>query len=408
MNTLRASVIIPVHNAQDHLAQCIESVMCQTMSDIEIICIDDGSSDLSLRILQEYQCEDQRIIVIEQDNRGGGAARNVGLSQAQGTYLAFLDADDYYEPSMLEKCTTLLDSTGADIAVCRSLTYDMQTGLSHEADWTYKVDRIPQKQPFSYVDMPDDIFNTFANVPWNKVFRRSFVEENNLKFQEIRRTNDLFFVCSALVMAKGIVTIDEHLVHYRIGATSNCQATNDREPLGFYFAFSKLKDYLIEQGLFEKVERSFKNHALDGLVANLSSLKSFEGFNVLYNAFYFEIEKKFGILDQAEDYYENRRQYEIYSSLSIMSKEEFLFARMCQFREERDRAWKDCDLLHQDIYKGWHEIEAFKKLMDDACGERDAAIKECVEAKESISYKLGRKLTAPYRRLRNVFEGTKA
>ena len=71
MNTLRASVIIPVHNAQDHLAQCIESVMCQTMSDIEIICIDDGSSDLSLRILQEYQCEDQRIIVIEQDNRGG-------------------------------------------------------------------------------------------------------------------------------------------------------------------------------------------------------------------------------------------------------------------------------------------------------------------------------------------------
>ena len=128
----------------------------------------------------------------------------------------------------------------------------------------------------------------------------------------------------------------------------------------------------------------------------------------MYNAFYFEIEKKFGILDQAEDYYENRRQYEIYSSLSIMSKEEFLFARMCQFREERDRAWKDCDLLHQDIYKGWHEIEALKKLMDDACRERDAAIKECVEAKESISYKLGRKLTAPYRRLRNVFEGTKA
>ena len=62
-----------------------------------------------------------------------------------------------------------------------------------------------------------------------KVFRRSFVEENNLKFQEIRRTNDLFFVCSALVMAKGIVTIDEHLVHYRIGATSNCQATNDQQ-----------------------------------------------------------------------------------------------------------------------------------------------------------------------------------
>ncbi|MEG2533506.1 MAG: glycosyltransferase [Gordonibacter sp.] len=402
MNVVRVSVIIPVYNAQEHLSQCLESVLCQTISDIEIICIDDGSSDLSLKMLYDCQRADRRIRVVEQRNRGGGAARNAGLSLAQGTYLAFLDADDFFEPEMLEKNIAAMESVGADVAVCRALTYDMATGLSRDADWVFRSDHIPAKQPFSVVDMPDYIFNTFANVPWNKVFRRSFVEANKLEFQELKRTNDLLFVCSALVAANKIVAVHESLVNYRIGSVSNCQATNDREPLGFYLAFSELKGFLVRNELFELVERSFENHALDGLVANLDSLNTYEGFSLLYNAFFSDIESRFCIFEHSKDYYENQRQYEVYCDLRRLSKDEFLFASVRRAKEERDRSWKECDVLYREVYKGWEDVEALKVILREAYRERDETVRECSEVKGSVSYRLGRSLTAPYRRLRKA------
>ena len=100
------SVIIPCYNAQDNLAQCIDSILGQTLEQIQIICVDDGSADATLEILQDYQARDPRVLVIRQQNAGAGAARNRGLEQATGEYLSFLDADDFFEPDMLEKAVT--------------------------------------------------------------------------------------------------------------------------------------------------------------------------------------------------------------------------------------------------------------------------------------------------------------
>ena len=97
------SVIIPVYNAEKHLEECIRSVCAQTVKDIEILCVDDGSSDGSLAILQRLAQEDPRVKVICQENAGAGAARNHGLRLARGKYLSFLDADDFFDSHMLEK-----------------------------------------------------------------------------------------------------------------------------------------------------------------------------------------------------------------------------------------------------------------------------------------------------------------
>ena len=99
----KVSVILPVYNVSDYLRQCMDSIVGQTLKDIEIICVDDGSTDDSLAILKEYEAKDQRVKVIQQANAGAGAARNKGLEIATGEYLSFLDSDDFFEPDMLEK-----------------------------------------------------------------------------------------------------------------------------------------------------------------------------------------------------------------------------------------------------------------------------------------------------------------
>ena len=110
----KVSVIIPVYNVEPYLKQCMDSVVGQTLKDIEIICVDDGSTDGSLDILKEYATEDSRIQIIEQKNAGAGAARNNGMRHATGKYLSFLDSDDFFEPRMLEKAYDLAEKDQAD------------------------------------------------------------------------------------------------------------------------------------------------------------------------------------------------------------------------------------------------------------------------------------------------------
>ena len=109
--TAKVSVIVPVYNAERYLKQCVESILAQTLKNVEIIFVDDGSTDGSLEILKDYQAKDYRIRVISQENTGGGAARNRGMKEASGEYLCFLDADDYFEPAMLERMSSKMDAT---------------------------------------------------------------------------------------------------------------------------------------------------------------------------------------------------------------------------------------------------------------------------------------------------------
>ena len=120
---VKVSVIIPVYNVEPYLKQCMDSVVGQTLKDIEIICVDDGSTDGSLDILREYAAEDNRIQIIEQKNAGAGAARNNGMRHATGKYLSFLDSDDFFEPRMLEKAYDLPEKDQADFVAYKSDQY---------------------------------------------------------------------------------------------------------------------------------------------------------------------------------------------------------------------------------------------------------------------------------------------
>ena len=123
MNSTTVSVILPCYNGEKNLKQCINSVRNQTLKEIDIICVDDGSTDSTVDILKELQKEDPRIVLIQQKNAGAGAARNVGLDRATGKYLSFLDADDFFEPDMLEKSVAAAEKYEADYIVFRADRY---------------------------------------------------------------------------------------------------------------------------------------------------------------------------------------------------------------------------------------------------------------------------------------------
>lgn len=123
MEEIKVSVIVPVYNTEPYLEQCIESILGQTLREMEVICVDDGSSDRSVEILKEKSRLDQRLRILTQKNSGGGAARNLGMKHAKGKYLVFLDSDDFFLPEMLEEMSARCEETGAQICVCKAKCY---------------------------------------------------------------------------------------------------------------------------------------------------------------------------------------------------------------------------------------------------------------------------------------------
>ena len=414
-DNVRVSVIIPVFNAEKNLRQCLDSVLCQTERSIEVICIDDGSTDGSLGILNDYSSVDSRVVVLRQENRGGGSARNLGIDAARGKYLSFLDADDFFDKDLVKSATDALDASGADIAVYRSWVFREEDQSVYDAGWTYRADLIPSKSVFTYRDMPDAIFNAFANVPWNKMFRSSFVQEKQIRFQQIQRTNDLLFVCSALVLARGIVAIDRHLAYYRMGNVSSCQATNDRAPLAFYEAFLALKSFLLELGLFDLLQTSFVRHALDGIVANLNSQNSLEGFRAIFQL-RADFESQFGIRKHADAILDVNQLAE-YEDMLDSDEAAFLYGRLKLAQSERDEARRKnraaCVQIRETekrVVKLRREIALLARERD-CLNERNASLQDSCEGlsgeltalRQSRSYRIGRAVTAPYRYVRGHF-----
>lgn len=173
---VQISIIIPVYNVAKYLPECLESILNQTFQDFEVICVNDGSKDNSLEILEEYGKKDNRIKIITKENGGAGSARNKGLEFAEGKYIQFLDGDDYFEPQMLEKLYNLAKEYKAEISVCSSRKVDDEGNIteSRNPNSPINLDRTPFKRLFSKKDFSDEIFSLIGTIPWNKLYKKGF------------------------------------------------------------------------------------------------------------------------------------------------------------------------------------------------------------------------------------------
>lgn len=255
---MKVSVIVPVYNVEDYLEECIQSIRNQTLKDIEIICVDDGSTDRSYDILTKLQKKDDRIVVLKQKNKFAGVARNKGIEIARGEYLVFLDSDDFFEETLLEHMYEACVHAQADICVCDADNYDNSTKKYFDTGYYWRA-AVPSHIPFSRKELGVNTFLFCYPMPWNKMFKKSLVDNYQLRFQKVRKTNDLGFVYLAIACADKITVVDEKLIHYRVGLANSLQAKNKGMDKYFAEALLYLKEGLEERNLYQEVKQSYNN-----------------------------------------------------------------------------------------------------------------------------------------------------
>jgi len=253
----KISVVIPVYNVEKYIRECVESVLSQTLSDIEVILVDDGSPDNSGKILDEYATKDPRVRVIHKANGGVSAARNDGLKECTGDYIYIMDSDDYLEPDALEMMYTNGIETEADVIISDHYTfkkYDEQNANHFFAKEFVTEDReIIQKIQEMVLHLGYSPYLTEENkglgigAPWTKLLKSSLVLDNNLQFDSYVQGifDDGLFALDVFEHAKKVSYIRKYSYHYRILQSS----------LIHRFNTNRLE---IDKKVFEKI-REFQN-----------------------------------------------------------------------------------------------------------------------------------------------------
>lgn len=381
------SIIIPVYNSSPYLNQCLDSVKEQLLDDFEIICVDDGSTDGSDLILKEYAANDERIKVLYEEHKNAGVARNLGLSAASGRYLYFLDSDDYIESTLLQDCISVADRDDSDIIVFSANQLDSKKKELKRIERALVIKNLPEEsilQPFSGKEMPKKLFNSFGNFAWNKMFKRSFVEQTGIQFQDVERANDLAFVTTALALAQRISIIDKPLMVYRTGHGMNLQATKHLAPAATWNAYCEATRRLKQYGVFEQYKQSWLNEALSGLMYCANSMSDEMAKAYVLCLLKFEGEKIFGFLTIPKENYYQVKKLEDYIKLFT--------GEANPLTEKLDKA----------LSKSNERIQMLQKENRKLLRDRNTLEKERNLILGSRSYWLGRRLTAPYRYLKKV------
>ena len=269
----RVSIIIPVYNATPYLQQCLESVAAQTLADFECICVDDGSTDSSWIILQDWSKKDKRIKVVSQKHQSCGMARNEGVRIARGEYIIFLDADDFFHPQLLEKTVARASATQADIVLFDAQRYNDRLDKYGKGNFLrIAIIRKIGLDVFNRHDLPIDILTIAAPNAGLKLFRREFWEKNALNFWPLNFYEDLPATLTAMCKAERITFLDESLVNYRVGIgnTLTIRSKDDRDAT-IVNALYELYTALTKANIYEDVKLGFANLVFKQVVQCLNN-----------------------------------------------------------------------------------------------------------------------------------------
>ncbi|MCD7886273.1 MAG: glycosyltransferase, partial [Clostridiales bacterium] len=276
MDTPMVSVILPVYNVERYLRQCMDSILSQTLTDFELICVNDGSTDQSRTILAEYEQRDRRVMILDQKNHGLGAARNRGLALPRGTYVIFLDSDDFFAPELLERTTLAAQEQNADIVLFGGVRYNDATQKVTQERQFLRRDLLPRKPVFSRADVPNTLFSISSPTVWSKLYARQFLLETGLQFQTLPNAEDIYFTFGSMALAERITAVDADLVSYRVNRPDSLEQDKHTSPLCFLEALSALHQEMLRRGLFELLQTSFRAFGLSTTLYNLKSVRTDE------------------------------------------------------------------------------------------------------------------------------------
>ena len=364
-HNIKISVVMPVYNAGEYLTRAIGDVLSQTLTDLELIIVDDGSTDNSRSIINSFMKRDKRIKLLSQFNGGPSIARNAGLAEAKGDYIIFLDADDFYEKDLLASLYAAAEKDNLDIAVARFDIYN-----DSQNKYTAPMDE-PHSGIFvsggvtSKNEYPDFILSSTTGYVWNKLFKASFVKNMELSFDpELYVFEDVYFVCSAIALAERVGRIDQVLIHHRVYSEQSRARLFRKYYSQVPIIYKKLKEFLMHHGMYIPLKRGYLNFSA-GRCYRVYNLLWDDGKEKLWNMLHDGYYAEFNWHQHEKTDFESLEVYEFVANVALYSYAEY------QARAEQgkniDTEQLDRDNLNQQIKvkeKISHRRMVWNKIMD--------------------------------------------
>lgn len=236
----KLSIIVPVYNVEKYLPKCLESLIKQTLKDIEIICVNDGSIDNSLAILKEFASKDSRIKIIDNQHQGVAKTRNTGIEQSTGEYIGFVDSDDYIDIDFFEKLYNSATKSNSDIAIASILKHKNFFNI-YNAKYTKEETAITIQDKIKLCEDKKHFFF----YAWNKIYHSGFIKENNIKFSEGQIYEDVMFAIKALYYSNKIISVygtKYHYIEHENSLTKYKDKTGEKEH-DLIKAYSELQEF---------------------------------------------------------------------------------------------------------------------------------------------------------------------
>lgn len=397
MDNIKISVVIPVYNVEKYLKQCLESVINQTLSEIEIICINDGSTDNSLQILGEYAEKDDRIKVISKRNGGISSARNMGMKYVKGDYIGFVDSDDWIELDMYEKLYENAKFYDSDMVMCPAHRFD---DVTHELkyDSPYFTLEYFDKTFDNCVFAPDqtkDFFFDILVTPWNKIYKSEFLEETGVKFPEGLDFDDNPFFFEIYLKASKVSLVRDFLYFYRINRSGSFITSANERFFDIVEMFDLTEDILLKTGNQDTYMTVFSNLRIS------ATLWRYDQVDEKYKAKFFEIIKEnfkkmnpvcIDSLDEGNaKKYQNILNSNNYREYELLKRIDSLM----EVQEERNRQWQE--EVNNQKQKFVNEIQTQKQAYELNINTKNQLIQEITS---SNSWKL----TKPLRVIRKILK----
>lgn len=316
---IEISIIIPVYNCGLYLKECLESVLGQTFSKIEVICVDDCSTDTSGEILSEYAKKDKRIKLIHNARSlKAGGSRNEGLKAAIGKYVIFLDGDDFFEPDMLEVSYRQIEQSRAQVAVFYYDRYNNERKRFSPGVFQENINRIliPTYPLMDNVKEVPYLFQTVLNNPWTKLIDREWLIRTGIRFPDLGNVEDVTFSYNIFAAAQRVIFIDKRFVHYRQMGQNGLTKDSFHKKVFIVEAYREVYGYLLSVNIFRKLEKSFANAMIRCILGYFQDGRTSENVRKEIKAeFYSFYKETLKALQWTQEMFFNPGLYEFYQYL---------------------------------------------------------------------------------------------
>lgn len=317
---VKLSIIVPVYNVENELACCLDSILAQTFKNFEVICVNDGSTDESVQILEKYALFDDRIKIVTKENAGLSSARNAGIEAAQGEYIGFVDSDDWVSPLMFEKLYNNAKTRESDITYCNVVWFNSNTRKFFAVQ--NGVTDILEKN-FSNTGFYDDQINPalFFEIPcsaWNKIYRTEFLKSNNIIFKEGYVFEDVPFYTETFLKAKKISFDKNRYYIYRANREGSIIQVGGRKYFDAFPIFDMTREIFHSQGKWEKYKTLWFLYEIKTLFIDLYKIGP-----DLQEEYFYAIKKRFENEDLSVYDIEFLKKIEIFAYFIELMKTDF-------------------------------------------------------------------------------------